>query len=85
MYVCIGRFEQLPDHGRRDLVRCNRRYVPGTSLLNIVTVMEFFYLCNLFSQGSETAETSRTAGPQVYGTAPKFTRRPPLQLLSQTN
>lgn len=44
MYVCIGRFEQLPDHGRRDLVRCNRRYVPGTSLLNIVTAMESFYL-----------------------------------------
>ena len=61
MYVCIGRFEQLPDHGRRDLVRCNRRYVPGTSLLNIVTVMEFFYLCIFFRQGSETAETSRTA------------------------
>ena len=71
MYVCIGRFEQLPDHGRRDLVRCNRRYVPGTSLLNIVTVMESFCLCNFSCQGSENRRRRRRP-PKFFWLADTF-------------
>ena len=68
MYVCIGRFEQLPDHGRRDLVRCNRRYVPGTSLLmNIVTVMESFYLCNFRVKVLKTCAPPAPAPPSFFG------------------